>query len=79
MSSPDQFLLLLDVDASADQGGALQRVPHECRYGHVLRRTDFGYERRPGVTHDRLEDKLFELSTHIVNHARDLLLSWACS
>ncbi len=74
MSSPDQIILLLDVDAAADESGVLQRVPHERRHRHVLRLTDFGYERRPGVPRDRLDwDSLAAAILSLAERARTLL------
>jgi len=54
MTTSDQIILLLDVDAPADEEGVLSHVPHERRHRHVLRLTDLGWHRQPGVSRDQL-------------------------
>jgi hypothetical protein len=42
MSSPDQLVLLLDIDAPADEDGVLEPVPDKRRNRQIVRLSDFG-------------------------------------
>lgn len=49
MSAPDQFILLLDVDAEVDQEGILNCVPDKRRNRHIIKLSDCGYQKKQNI------------------------------
>lgn len=58
MSSPDQFILLLDVDAEVDEEGILNCVPNDRRNRHIIKLSKCGYLRKQNIAQNLPRNQL---------------------